>query len=142
MKMCRTTKLVTLAFLLGALLFGFNAYAGKSVDWPGFAEGSASLAVIEGRIKSLDLEKMNITLEECEVLGNEPLLLGKDTTCYLGDASTDIISIRGGAKFQEEDVVSLDHLKAGDYIKCNYSIRDGEFWAVRIVLTAPYLEVE
>ncbi len=140
--MCRTTKLVTLAFLLGALLFGFNAYAGKSVDWPGFAEGSASLAVIEGKIKSFDLEKMNITLEKCEILGNEPLLLGKDTTCYLGDASTDIISIRGGTEFQKEDVVSLDHLKAGDYVKCNYSIRDGEFWAVRIVLTAPYLEVE
>ncbi|MFQ5714890.1 MAG: hypothetical protein ACE5GU_12740 [Candidatus Scalinduaceae bacterium] len=140
--MYRTTKLLTLAFFLGALLFGSNAFAGKSVDWPGFAAGANSLAVIEGKIKSLDLEKMNITLEESEMLGNEPLFLGKDTTCYMGDAKTDIISIRGGTEFQKEDELSFDYLKAGDYVKCNYSIRDGKFWAVRIVLITPYLKVE
>ncbi len=63
--MYRTTKLVMLAFFLGAFLIGFNAYAGKSVDWPGFAEGSTSLAVIEGKIKNIDLEKMEVYLEKC-----------------------------------------------------------------------------
>jgi Cu/Ag efflux protein CusF len=140
--MYRKTKLLTLAFFLGAFLFGLNAFAGKSVDWPGFAEGAASLAVIDGKIKSLDLEKMSITLEESEMLGNEPLFLGKDTICYMGDAKINIVSIRGGTKFQKEDELSFDHLKAGDYVKCNYSIRDGKFWAVRIVLITPYLKVE
>ncbi len=140
--MLRMTKLVMLAFFLGAFLLGFNAYAGKSVDWPGFAEKAASLAVVEGKIKSVDLEKMEICFEECELLGDAPLMLTKDTFCYMGDAKTDIVSIRGGTKFHKDDKLSFDYLKAGYYIKCNYSIRDGSFWAVRIVHVAPYLKVE
>ena len=140
--MYRTTKLVMLAFFLGAFLFGFNAYAGKSVDWPGFAEGSASLAVIEGKIKNIDLEEMEVYLEKCELLGDAPLMLTEDTHYYIGDEKTDIVSIRGGTDFQAEDELSFDHFKAGYYIKCNYSIKDGSFWAVRIVHVAPYLRVE
>ncbi|MBO1223183.1 MAG: hypothetical protein JYX80_02025 [Candidatus Scalindua sediminis] len=142
MKMLRMTKLVMLAFFLGAFLFGFNAYAGKSVDWPGFAEKAASLAVIEAKIKNIDLEKMEVYLEKCELLGDAPLMLTEDTLCYMGDERTDIVSIRGGTKFHKDDELSFDHFKAGDYIKCNYSIRDGIFWAVRIVHVAPYLKVE
>ncbi|MFQ5965918.1 MAG: hypothetical protein ACE5KZ_16760, partial [Candidatus Scalinduaceae bacterium] len=95
--MLRTTKLVILAFFLGAFLFGFNAYAGKSVDWPGFAEGAASLAVIEGKIKNIDMWEDTITLEDCELLGDEPLeFFWDDKACYKGDEKTDIVSIRGG----------------------------------------------
>ncbi len=140
--MLRMMKLVMLAFFLGAFLFGFNAYAGKSVDWPGFAEKASSLAVIEGKIKSVDLEKMEICFEECELLGDAPLMLTKDTFCYMGDEKTDIVSIRGGTKFHKDDKLSFDYLKAGYYIKCNYSIKNGSFWAVRIVHVAPYLKVE
>lgn len=131
-----------LAFFFGAFLFGLNAYAGKSVDWPGFAEKAASLAVIEGKIKSIDLEKMEIYFEKSELLGELPLMLNEDTVCYMGDEKTDIVSIRGGTEFGKEDELSFDHFKAGDHIKCNYSIRDGNFWAVRIVHIAPYLKVE
>ncbi|MFQ5963151.1 MAG: hypothetical protein ACE5KZ_02595 [Candidatus Scalinduaceae bacterium] len=140
--MCRITRCAMLTFFLGAFLFGFNAYAGKSIDWPGFAEGAASLAVIEGKIKSIDLEKMNLTLEDCELLGSEPLMLYKGTVCYIGDEKTDIVSIRDGTKFQKKDEISFDHLKAGDYVKCNYSIKEGKFKAVRIVLTTTYLRME
>ncbi|MFQ5712590.1 MAG: hypothetical protein ACE5GU_00990 [Candidatus Scalinduaceae bacterium] len=140
--MLRTTKLVMLAFFLGAFLLGFNAYAGKSVDWPGFAEKAASLAVIEGKIKSVDLEKMEIYFEGCELLGDAPLMVTEDTLCYMGDEKTDIVSIRGGTKFHKDDELSFEHLKAGYYIKCNYSIKDGSFWAVRIVHVTPYLKVE
>jgi hypothetical protein len=140
--MYRQMKLIIVAFFLGAFLFGFNAYAGKSVDWPGFAEKAASLAVIEGKIKNIDLEKMEVYLEKCELLGDAPLMLTEDTSYYIGDEKTDIVSIRGGTDFQAEDELSFDHFKAGDYIKCNYSIKDGSFWAVRIVHLAPYLKVE
>ncbi len=140
--MRRLTTFAMLAFFLGAFIFGLNAYAGKSVDWPGFAEGAASLAVIEGKIKSIDLEKMEIRLEECELLGHASLMFTKDTTCYMGDEKTNIVSIRGGTKFHDKDILSFSHLKAGDNIKCNYSIRDGKFWAVRVIHVAPYLSVE
>ncbi len=85
---------------------------------------------------------MEICLEECELLGDVSLMLTEDTLCYMGDEKTDIVSIRGGTKFHKDDKLSFDYLKAGDYIKCNYSIRGGSFWAVRIVHVAPYLKVE
>ncbi|MFQ5713338.1 MAG: hypothetical protein ACE5GU_04845 [Candidatus Scalinduaceae bacterium] len=138
--MLRTTKLVIPAFFLGVFLFGLNAYAGKSVDWPGFAEGATSLAVIEGKIKNIDLWEDTITLEGCELVGDEPLeFFWDDTACYKGDEKTDIVSIRGGTKFHKEDEISFDHLKAGDYIKCNYTKAYGKFWIERIVLiTSPF----
>ena len=139
MKMRRLTTFTMLAFFLGAFIFGLNAFAGKSVDWPGVASGgSASLAVIEGTIESIDLEKGEICFEKCELLGDAPLMLTKDTTCYKGDENTNIVSIRGGTEFQDKDILSFSHLKAGDYLKCNYSIKDGKFWAVRVVHVALY----
>ena len=83
--MRRLTTYTMLAFFLGAFIFGLNAFAGKSVDWPGYAGGS-HLAVIEGTIKSIDLE-------------------------------------------------------TGDYVKCNYSKRDGKYEAVRIIYTIPFLNI-
>ena len=138
--MLRRTKLVMTAFFLGAFLLGLNAYAGKSVDWPGFAEGATSLAVIEGRIKNIDLWEDTITLEDCELLGDEPLeFFWDDKVCYKGDEKTDIVSIRGGTKFRKADEISFDHLKAGDYIKCNYTKAYGKIWIERIVLiTSPF----
>ncbi len=85
---------------------------------------------------------MEIYFEECELLGDAPLMLKKNTLCYVGDEKTDIVSIRGGTKFHKQDELSFDHFKAGDYIKCNYSKRDGEFWAVRIVLITPFRRME
>ena len=141
--MRRLTTFTMLAFFLGAFIFGLNAFAGKSVDWPGYASGgSASLAVIEGKIESIDLEKGEICFEECELLGDAPLMLTKDTSCYMGDEMTNIVSIRGGTKFEDKDILSFSQLKAGDYIKCNYSIKGGKYWAVRVVHVTPYLSVD
>lgn len=128
-KMRSTVKLLIVAFFLGAFLFGTNANAGKGIDW----SRSADLAVIEGKINSINLEKMYFTLDECEELGNEPLILNEDTTCYIGNEKTDIVSIGEGTKFQKEDELSFDQLKSGDYVKCNYSRKYGKFIAVRIV---------
>ncbi len=139
MKMYRKTKLIIVAFFLGLFLFGSNAYAGKSVDWPGFAEGATSLAVIEGKIKSIDLEKMEIKLEGCDLLGDKPLMLSKDTVCYLGAKEDNISSIRGGTLFTDEEKISFNQLKVGHTIKCNYSMKDGKFWAVRIVRCFPHV---
>lgn len=139
--MRRLTTFTMLAFFLGAFIFGLNAFAGKSVDWPGYAGGS-HLAVIEGKIESIDLEKGEICFEECELLGDAPLMLTKNTTCYMGDEKTNIVSIKGGTKFQDKDILSFSQLKAGDYIKCNYSRKDGKFWAVRVVHVTPYLSVD
>jgi hypothetical protein len=132
-----------LAFFLGAFIFGLNAFAGKAVDWPGSASGgSANLAVIEGKIESIDLERGEICFEKCELLGDAPLMFTDDTTCYMGDEKTNIVSIRGGTKFEDKDILSFSQLKAGDYIKCNYSIKGGKYWAVRVVHVTPYLSVD
>ncbi len=138
--MSKTIKIIMLSSFFGAFLLGINA----------FAEGTATefiwhhkvLAVLEGQIKDLDLEKMEIKLEGIKKLGDKPLMLSKDTRCYKGGRLTNIASVKGGTKFQGDDVISFDHLKAGDYIKCNYSIKDGKFLAVRIVLITPYRRME
>ncbi len=136
-----TTRLTMLAFFLGAFLFSLNTYAGKSVDWPGFAAGSSSLAVMEGTVKSIDMEKMHIIFEKCEPLGCDPLSFSKDTECYIGDETTNITSIRGGSEFLEKDKLNIENLKAGDYLRCNYSKKDGKFEAVRIISISPFISI-
>jgi hypothetical protein len=137
--MYRQMKLIIVAFFLGAFLSGINVYAGKSVDWPGFAEGSSCLVVLEGKIKSIDLEKMEIKLEGCDLLGDKPLMLSKDTVCYLGAEDDNIGLIRGGTLFTDADKISFNQLKVGHTIKFNYSKKDGKFWAVRIVRIFPHV---
>ncbi len=142
--MSSMTRLLTLAFFLVVCLFGLNAYAGKSVDWPGFAEGAASLAVIEGEIEVLDLEKSEITLDASGLLESKSLILmlKDDTAYYAGDEKTNITSIRGGTSFEKQDEIISEHLKVGDFVKCNYSIKDGKFWIVRLVLIAQQPEMK
>ena len=138
--MRRLTTYTMLAFFLGAFIFGLNAFAGKSVDWPGYAGGS-SLAVIEGTIKSIDLEKNEICFEKCELLGDAPLMVTEETVCHIGDEMTNITSIRGGTEFKTSDKFDITDLEAGDYVKCNYSKRDGKYEAVRIIYTIPFLNI-
>ncbi len=138
--MRRLTTFTMLAFFLGAFIFGLNAFAGKSVDWPGYAGGS-HLAVIEGTIKSIDLEKNEICFEKCELLGDAPLMITEDTACYIGDEMTNIMSIRGGTEFKTSDKFDITDLKAGDYVRCNYSMRYGNYEAVRIIYTIPFINM-
>ncbi len=135
--MYRLTKSLILTAFLGVFLFGLNAYAHTQVDLSSLADKSAKLAVIEGKIKSIDLEKMEIVFEGNEFLGGKPLKLTKDTSCYMGNEETDIVSIRGGYEFKNEDELSFNQLSVGDYVKCNYSRRDGSVFAVRIVRILP-----
>ena len=139
--MRRLTTYTMLAFFLEAFIFGLNAFAGKSVDWPGFAEGASKLAVIEGTIKSIDLEKNEIYFEKCELLGDAPLMITEDTACYIGDEVTNIMSIRGGTEFKTSDKFDISDLEAGDYIKCNFSRKDGKYEAVRIIYTIPFINI-
>jgi len=139
--MRRLTTYTMLAFFLEAFIFGLNAFAGKSVDWPGFAEGASKLAVIEGTIKSIDLEKNEICFEKCELLGDAPLMITEDTACYIGDEVTNIMSIRGGTEFKTSDKFDISDLEAGDYIKCNFSRKDGKYEAVRIIYTIPFINI-
>ena len=120
---------------------GLMHFAGKSVDWPGFAEGASKLAVIEGTIKSIDLEKNEIYFEKCELLGDAPLMITEDTACYIGDEVTNIMSIRGGTEFKTSDKFDISDLEAGDYIKCNFSRKDGKYEAVRIIYTIPFINI-
>ncbi len=136
-----TMKIMLLAFFLGASLFSLNAYAGKSVDWPGYAAGGSSLAVMEGTVKSVDLEKMHIVFENCALLGCDPLILSKDTECYIGDEKTNITSIRGGSEFLEKDKLNIKDLKAGDYLRCNYIKKYGKYEAVRIISIQPFISI-
>ena len=138
--MRRPTTYTMLAFFLGAFIFGLNAFAGKSVDWPGYAGGS-HLAVIEGTIKSINLEKNEICFEKCELLGDAPLMITEDTACYIGDEVTNIMSIRGGTEFKTSDKFDISDLEAGDYIKCNFSRKDGKYEAVRIIYTIPFINI-
>jgi hypothetical protein len=136
-------KPIILIMIFGVFSLGFNAYGWSIIDWHVNSAGEpVNHELIEGKIKSFDLDKMEIILEKCELIGDEPLNLTKDTVCLKGDVAVDIVSARGGSEFQETDKISLDHLKAGDYIKCNFEIDDNKFWAKRIVLVASFVRVD
>jgi len=141
--MYRTIKLLIMIMIFGVFSLGFNAYGYYTVDWHVNANGEpVNHEVIEGKIKSFDLDKMEIILEKCELIGDEPLNLTKDTVCLKGNVAVDIVSARGGSEFQEADKISLDHLKAGDYIKCNFRVDDNKIWAKRIVLITSFVSVD
>ncbi len=141
--MYRMIKPLMLIMIFGAFSIGFNAYGWDTIDWHVNSRGEpVNHEVIEGKIKSFDLDKMEIILEKCELIGDDPLKLTKDTVCLKGNIAVDIVSARGGSEFQEEDKIGLGHLKAGDYIKCNFKIDDNKFWAKRIVLVTPFTRVD
>lgn len=141
--MYRMIKPIILIMIFGVFSLGFNAYGWSIIDWHVNSTGEpVNYEVIEGKIKSFDLDKMEIILEECELIGGNPLKLTKYTVCYKGDVMVDIVSARGGSSFQEADKIGLDHLKAGDYIKCNFRMDDNKFWARRIVLITPSIRVD
>lgn len=141
--MYRMIKPIILIMIFGVFSLGFNAYGWSIIDWHVNSTGEpVNHELIEGKIKSFDLDKMEIILEKCELIGDEPLNLTKDTVCFKGNVTVDIVSSRGGAKFQEADKIGLDHLKAGDYIKCNFKIDDDKFWAKRIVLVTSFVRVD
>ncbi len=141
--MYKTIKPLMLIMIFGVFSIGFSAYGWSIIDWHVNSTGEpVNHEIIEGKIESFDLDKMEITFEKCKLIGDEPLNLTKDTVCLKGNIGVDIVSARGGSKFQEKDKLSLDHLKAGDYIKCNFKIDDNKFWAKRIVLVTPYVRVD
>ena len=142
--MSRQIKILIAAFFIATFMFSYSAYAWKSIYWPISPNGKLQneREVLEGQIKSFDLEKMEITFGKSELMGKEPLRLTKDTVLYKGNEKTDIISVRGGAKFTKDDELPLENLKAGDVIKCNYSIKDGKFMARRIILITPYQRMD
>ena len=138
--MYRYIRLIIIAFYFGLFLFGINTYAGKSIDGPGSINGTPNLVVIKGKIRSIDLYKMEIILDGCALLGNEPLKLSGETSYYLESEEENIDSARGGTRFTEYDKINFYELEAGHTIKCNYEIRDGEFWAVRVIRVFPRVQ--
>ena len=140
--MCRTIKSLMLIMIFGVFSMGFNAYGWSIIDWHVNSAGEpVNHEVIEGKIKNFDLDKMEITFENCELIGDDILNLYKDAVCYKGNVSIDIVSARGGSEFQEGDKIGIDYLKAGDYIKCNFKIVDNKFWTKRIVLVTSFVRV-
>ena len=141
--MYRTIKPIILIMIFGVFSIGLNAYGWSIIDWHVNSTGEpVNHEIIEGKIKSFDLDKMEIILEDCELIGDEPLNLTKDTVCLKGNIAVDIVSARGGSEFQEKDELNIDHLKAGDYIKCNFKIDDNKFWAKRIVLVTSFVRMD
>ena len=141
--MYRMMKPIILIMIFGVFSLGFNAYGWSIIDWHVNSTGEpVNHEIIEGKIESLDLDKMEITFENCELIGDEPLNLAKDTVYLKGNIAVDIVSARGGSEFQEDEKIGLGHLKAGDYIKCNFKINDKKFWAKRIVVITPYVRVD
>ncbi len=141
--MYRTIKPIILIMIFGVFSLGFNAYGWSIIDWHVNSTGEpVNHELIEGKIESFDLDKMEIILENCELIGDEPLNLTKDTVCLKGNIAVDIVSARGGSEFQEGDKIGLDYLKAGDYIKCNFKIDDNKFWTKRIVLVTSFVRVD
>ena len=141
--MCRTIESFMLIMIFGVFSIGFNAYGWSIIDWHVNSTGEpVNHEIIEGKIKSFDLDKMAIILEKCELIGDNSLKLTEDTVCFKGNVGVDIVSARGGSEFQEGDKIDLDHLKAGDYIKCNFRIDDDKFWAKRIVLVTSFVRVD
>ena len=141
--MYRTIKPIILIMIFGVFSLGLNAYGWSIIDWHVNSTGEpVNHEIIEGKIKSFDLDKMEITFENCELIGDDPLNLTKGTVFLKGNVAVDIVSARGGSEFQEDDKIGIEYLKAGDYIKCNFKIDDNKFWAKRIVLITPYIRVD
>ncbi len=139
----KSFKSLMLIMIFGVFSIGFNAYGWDTIEWHVNSTGEPiNHQIIEGKIESIDLDKMEITFEKCELIGKESLNLTKDTVCLKGNIAVDIVSARGGSEFHEDDKISLDHLKAGDYIKCNFKIDDNKFWAKRIVLVTSFVSVD
>ena len=126
MKICWHIKLIMAVFCFGLFLTGVNSHAVEVIDRTGLANSTQILVVVKGKIRSIDLFRMEIILDGCALLENKPLKLSRNTVCYLGTEEDDVDSIRGGTRFTESDKISLYELEAGHTIKCNYEIKDGE----------------
>lgn len=133
--MYKFTKLILPSLILALFLCDLNISAGKPALYSGYIAGnnSSNLVVIKGKIKSIDLFKMEIILEGCALLGNKPLRLSEKTDYYLGTEDDSIDSIRGGLAFSENNKINFYDLEVGHTIKCNYEIIDGNFWALRVI---------
>ncbi|MBT3881042.1 MAG: hypothetical protein HON76_19460 [Candidatus Scalindua sp.] len=138
--MYKHIKLIVVVFCLGLFLSGTNTYAGKTIDWHSFVSDTSNLVVIKGKIRSIDLYKMEIILDGCALLGDEPLKLSGETTYYLESKDADINSIKGEARVTEDDKINYYELEVGHTIKCNYEIKDGEVWALRIIRIFPHVQ--
>ncbi len=139
--MYRFVKLVFSALFLALFMYGINTFADKTVGLPGsVSDEKTNLVVIKGKIRSIDLYKMEIILEGCALLGNKPLKLSGETTYYLGAEEDNINSIRGGTRFSEDDKINYYDLEVGHAIKCNYEIIDGEIWALRVIKISPNVQ--
>jgi len=123
--MYKMIKPIILIVIFGIFSIGLNAYGWSIIDWHVNSTGEpVNHEVIEGKIKSFDLDKMEIIFGNCELLGDNPLHLTKGTLFLKGNVAVDIVSARGGSEFQEVGKIGHDHLKAGDFIKCNFKIDD------------------
>ncbi len=139
--MLKFMRLILTGLILTFFLSSTNAFAGKDFDRVGsVADNNTDLVVIKGKIRSIDLYKMEIILEECPLLGNKPLKLSGSTTYYLDSEEDNINSIRGGNRFSEDDKINYYDLDIGHTIKCNYEIIDGEFWALIIIRVSPHVQ--
>ena len=81
--MYRMIKPIMLIVIFGVFSIGFNAYGWSVIDWHVNSAGEpVNHEVIEGKIKNFDLDKMEITFENCELIGDDILNLYKDAVCY------------------------------------------------------------
>ena len=138
--MYRHIKLIIVVFCFGLFLSGTNTYAGKSIGWTGFVNDTSALVVIKGKIRSIDFYKMEIILDGCALLGDGSLKMSGETTYYLESEDVDINYIKGGARVTEDDKINYYELEVGHTIKCNYEIKDGEVWALRIIRIFPHVQ--
>ncbi len=139
--MLKFMRLILTGLILTFFLSSTNAFAGKDFDRVGsVADNNTDLVVIKGKIRSIDLYKMEIILEECPLLGNKPLKLSGSTTYYIGAEEDSVDTIRGGAQFSEDDKINYYDLDIGHTIKCNYEIIDGNFWALRVVRVSTHVQ--
>jgi hypothetical protein len=140
-KMYRLIKLIISAFFLTLFILGINTFAGKTVGRRrSVTDDKTNLVVIKGKIRSIDLYKMEIILEGCSLLGNKPLKLSGKTAYYLSAEEDNINSIRGGTSFSENDKINFYDLEVGHTIKCNYEIIGGEFWALRVIRVSQHVQ--
>jgi hypothetical protein len=99
-------KLVLSALFLILFIFWTYTFAEKTVDLHrSVTDDKTNLLVIKGKIRSIDLYKMEIILEGCALLGNKPLKLSGNTAYYLGTEEDDINSIRGGTPLSDNDKI-------------------------------------
>ena len=115
---------LTVIFLLAFMPTGIFAANGNKGDW-GFDPKYYKYALIEGKITSVDHEKMTLNVKGKD----EQIFFCEHTEFFRGDISLSMEIVFHPVKFNDNQKMEVVDVKAGDIIKSRYSkVENGKIY--------------